>query len=219
MSNKETLQNNNTEFQSNNVDLQSILDIINTLPEEKTLTDLLPALSNPATGENIESGYEAIDGSGAVIAGSLNIPFKYVGSFEVQGSLVEFGGASRAIASISSISNLSGKLQKGKRYMLVLQGIGTVDYTSNCTIYGIAQMYTTSNTVSMSTLEFPDRFSVIAYKSDGVTHTHGANDTYLQMSNHSGKYLHVMNTAGYEGYLSYGYSSFNTPPTIDIYEM
>ena len=80
------------------------------------MTDLLPTLSNPATAENIESGYEAIDGSGAVIAGSLNIPFKYVGSFEVQGSLVEFGGASRAIASISSISNLSGKLQKGKRY-------------------------------------------------------------------------------------------------------
>lgn len=62
-----------TEFQANNIDLQSILDVVNALPEERTLADLLPTLSNPATAENIKSGYNAIDGSGKVLTGTLTL--------------------------------------------------------------------------------------------------------------------------------------------------
>lgn len=60
-----------TEFQANNIDLQSILDSVNALPEEKTLTDLLPTLSNPATSADVANGKEFIDSTGAVVSGTL----------------------------------------------------------------------------------------------------------------------------------------------------
>lgn len=57
-----------TEFQSNNADLQAILKQVNSLPESP-----LPTLSNPATAENVESGYEAIDSEGNKLTGTLTL--------------------------------------------------------------------------------------------------------------------------------------------------
>ena len=82
-----------TEFANNNVDLQSILDTVNSLPEKEnidneisTQDDLiaqiysaldgktagvqLPTLTNPASASDIDSGKQAIDGSGNVINGT-----------------------------------------------------------------------------------------------------------------------------------------------------
>ena len=61
-----------TELQNNNIDLQEILDAVNSLPEETKL----PELSNPADAENIQSGYEAIDRNGEKIIGTYTPIFK-----------------------------------------------------------------------------------------------------------------------------------------------
>jgi len=54
-----------SDLQSNNVDLQTILDKVNALPNSK-----LPELSNPASADNIDSGFEAVDSKGNTIVGT-----------------------------------------------------------------------------------------------------------------------------------------------------
>lgn len=58
---------NKAELQANNVDLQGLIDLANELPSKL----VLPTLTNPASAENIESGYEAVDGSGNLLTGSM----------------------------------------------------------------------------------------------------------------------------------------------------
>lgn len=53
------------DLQSNNTDLQQILDKVSTLPT-------LPTISNPASADNIEAGYEAVDGNGNKITGTFS---------------------------------------------------------------------------------------------------------------------------------------------------
>ena len=61
---------NKTEFQNNNVELQNVLDMINELPEKQTITDLLPERTNPAGANEILSGYQGVDDTGAVVNGA-----------------------------------------------------------------------------------------------------------------------------------------------------
>lgn len=56
---------NKLELQSNNVDLQGLINLANELPDKM----VLPELSNPALAENIQVGYEAVDGEGNLIVG------------------------------------------------------------------------------------------------------------------------------------------------------
>lgn len=53
-------------LQENNIDLQSLLDAVNELPDQVSL----PTLSNPASPSEILNGYEAIGADGAVIEGT-----------------------------------------------------------------------------------------------------------------------------------------------------
>lgn len=55
-----------TDLQSNNADLQNILNTVNALPEKIQL----PELTNPAGTENIDYGFEAINGNGVLITGT-----------------------------------------------------------------------------------------------------------------------------------------------------
>lgn len=52
-------------LQENNIDLQSLLDAVNELPDQVSL----PTLSNPASPSEILSGYEAIGEDGSVVEG------------------------------------------------------------------------------------------------------------------------------------------------------
>lgn len=83
------------QLQGNNIDLQGLLEMVDTLPEaekledelstqdnliEQILTELdnksstpLPELTNPAGPEHILSGFEAVDGDGVLIEGMLEI--------------------------------------------------------------------------------------------------------------------------------------------------
>ena len=59
-----------TELQSNNVDLQGILDKVNALPEMEEAPEL-PTLSNPAMAAQILSGYEVLDQHGIKLTGIM----------------------------------------------------------------------------------------------------------------------------------------------------
>lgn len=57
-----------TELQSNNIDLQNILDAVNELPEAGTD---LPGLTNPGTAADLLAGKETIDGDGNKLTGTM----------------------------------------------------------------------------------------------------------------------------------------------------
>lgn len=65
-----SILNYNTQLQSNNVDLQAILNAINNLPEASTGVEL-PKLTNPASASDILVSKEAINANGMKITGSM----------------------------------------------------------------------------------------------------------------------------------------------------
>ena len=65
------MPNYNQNLQSNNVDLQSILNTINNLPEAGGVE--LPTLSNEGTSSELFFGKQLIDGDGNVVTGSFTI--------------------------------------------------------------------------------------------------------------------------------------------------
>lgn len=66
-----------TELQGNNTDLQTVLSKVNALPDRL----VLPTLKNPAGAENIESGFQAVDGLGNLLTGVLEKVEIIEGSF------------------------------------------------------------------------------------------------------------------------------------------
>ena len=62
----------NTELQSNNADLQEILDAVNALPEAGGGVEL-PELTNPGTAEDLEDGKELIDAEGNIVTGTVRV--------------------------------------------------------------------------------------------------------------------------------------------------
>ena len=68
---KSTLQSNNTELSSNNLDLQSLIDQANALPDAGGVE--LPELTNEGTASDLLSGKELIDGDGNKVTGTFSI--------------------------------------------------------------------------------------------------------------------------------------------------
>lgn len=68
---KSTLQSNNTELSSNNLDLQSLIDQANALPDAGGVE--LPELINEGTAADLLSGKELIDGDGNKVTGTFSI--------------------------------------------------------------------------------------------------------------------------------------------------
>lgn len=60
-----------TPLENNTTKIQSILDTVNNLPSGGGAQ--LPAMTNPAGPANIEAGYEAIDGNGKKMVGTLSL--------------------------------------------------------------------------------------------------------------------------------------------------
>lgn len=67
------MQNYNTALQSNNIDLQSILNIINELPEAGSGGVDLPILDNEGTKSDLLSGKQLINSEGNVVIGTFSI--------------------------------------------------------------------------------------------------------------------------------------------------
>lgn len=62
----------NTELQSNNADLQEILDAVNALPEAGGGVEL-PELTNPGTAEDLEADKQLIDAEGNIVTGTVRV--------------------------------------------------------------------------------------------------------------------------------------------------
>lgn len=71
MSNKSILQSNNESLSANNLDLQSLIDQANALPDAGGIE--LPELSNPANADEVFSGKQLIDDDGNVVTGTFTI--------------------------------------------------------------------------------------------------------------------------------------------------
>ncbi len=65
----------NTDLQSNNTDLRTILNAVNELPEMPVVE--LPELTNPATAGKILEGYDAINEKGVAVSGTMEDWSKY----------------------------------------------------------------------------------------------------------------------------------------------
>ena len=63
------LQTNNSELSSNNLDLQSLIDQANALPDAGGVE--LPELTNEGTASDLLSGKQLIDGDGNVVTGAI----------------------------------------------------------------------------------------------------------------------------------------------------
>ena len=63
------MSNYRTELESNNNDLNTVLNMVNELPEAITL----PELTNPALPEHILEGYQVLDKTGKIITGTLKL--------------------------------------------------------------------------------------------------------------------------------------------------
>lgn len=66
-------KNYNTNLQTNNTNLQAILNTINTLPEAGSGGGSLPTLTNPAVNEEVFEGKEYIDNNGNKKTGNFTI--------------------------------------------------------------------------------------------------------------------------------------------------
>lgn len=71
MSNKSILQSNNEALSANNLDLQSLIDQANALPDAGGVE--LPSLSNEGTASDMLSGKQLIDSDGNIITGTFTI--------------------------------------------------------------------------------------------------------------------------------------------------
>lgn len=71
MSNKSILQSNNDALSANNLDLQSLIDQANALPDAGGAE--LPELSNPAVASELFVNKELIDSDGNVVTGTFSI--------------------------------------------------------------------------------------------------------------------------------------------------
>lgn len=83
-----------SEFQSNNADLQTILDTVNALPEAGPQ---LPELTNPASASDIVSGKEVIGADGSKMTGTV-LEKKSGESLHLSGSMASLSQAVTTLA-------------------------------------------------------------------------------------------------------------------------
>lgn len=71
---KSTLQTNNEQLSSNNLDLQALIDRANALPDAGDSEGIeLPTLTNEGTSADLLSGKQLIDDEGQIVEGSFTI--------------------------------------------------------------------------------------------------------------------------------------------------
>lgn len=122
----------NTELQSNNDDLQDILDMINSLPEASSGVEL-PELSNPAEVEEVFLGVEYIDETGDKKIGTFTLDAE----LSQQDSLITqiqtaldgkaAGGSGGASVETCSVTITSADSDKITNYMTTVFQNGELD--------------------------------------------------------------------------------------------
>ena len=113
----------------------------------------LPTLTNPASAENIESGYQAIDGDGNLVTGALCLSDVQLVETDIALSIstiiTQTGYGSRPLINTATIN--SGTMVSGKPYILIRPDInvgkvmmGIAWHNSGATARFILQNYETT---------------------------------------------------------------------------
>lgn len=100
MSNKSILQSNNEALSANNLDLQSLIDQANALPDAGGVE--LPELTNEGTASDLLSGKQLIDGDGNVVTGTIQT--KTASDLTVSGSTITVPPGYYASGAIQSVN-------------------------------------------------------------------------------------------------------------------
>lgn len=135
------MPNYNSTLQSNNTDLQAILDSINTLPDAGGVE--LPELTNEGTASDLLSGKELIDGSGNIVAGV--IPIKTESNLTVSGATVTIPAgyyASQATKAVATATQATPSISVDSSGKITASATQTAGYVSAGTKSATQQLNT-----------------------------------------------------------------------------
>lgn len=119
-------------LQENNIDLQSLLEAVNELPDQVSL----PTLSNPASPAEILSGYEAINDAGEVVTGTALATATTATAAQILSGKTAYNSAGELLTGTMAkgLTALSGTLSwKGTDYTFDSIG-GDLTYTNTWTL-------------------------------------------------------------------------------------
>lgn len=127
-----------TDLQSNNIDLQSILDTINTLPEAGVQ---LPTLTNEGSASDLLSGKQLIDSDGNVVTGT--IASKTSSNLTVSGRTVTVPAgyyASNASKSVSTATQATPSISISEGGLITASATQSAGYVASGTKSSTKQM-------------------------------------------------------------------------------
>lgn len=149
-------------LQENNIDLQSLLEAVNELPDQVSL----PTLSNPASPSEILNGYEAIGEDGAVIEGTALETASTATAADIMSGKTAYNSAGVL---------LTGTMAKGltvTRKTATCQNGSSVTVTTGAYTYIIYHMKTSGGTIDiggkMNGTVYKGAYNWASYTSTGV---------------------------------------------------
>lgn len=145
------MSNYNSTLQSNNIDLQAILNTINELPEAGGVE--LPELINEGTASDLLSGKQLIDGEGNIVTGT--IPTKTSSDLTTNGATVTVPSgyyASQATKSVASATQATPSISVNSNGLITASATQTAGYVSAGTKSATKQLTTqAAKTITPST--------------------------------------------------------------------
>jgi hypothetical protein len=135
------MSNYNSTLQSNNIDLQAILNQINELPEAGGVE--LPALTNEGSASDLLSGKELIDGEGNVVTGT--IPTKTSSDLKASGATITVPSgyyATQATKSVATATQATPSVSVNSSGLITASATQTAGYVSAGTKSGTKQLTT-----------------------------------------------------------------------------
>lgn len=138
---KSTLQSNNTALNSNNLDLQSLIDQANALPEAGGVE--LPELTNEGTATDLLSGKQLIDQDGEVVTGTIQT--KTSSNLTASGATVTVPAgyyATQATKSVSTATQATPSISVNSSGLITASATQSAGYVSAGTKSGTKQLTT-----------------------------------------------------------------------------
>lgn len=142
------MSNYNSQLQSNNTDLQAILDSINELPDVGTD---LPELTNEATAADLLSGKQLIDSDGNVVTGTIPTVAQAIPSISVNSN----GLITAIVAQSTGYVNAVGG--KANYKQLTTQAAKTITPTKSSQTAVASGVYTTG---AVTVAPIPDEYII-----------------------------------------------------------
>ena len=198
-----------TELQSNNVDLQGILDKVNALPEMEEAPEL-PTLSNPAAAAQILSGYEVLDQHGIKLTGimedngAVSQALNAGGSYTIPAGYHNGSGkvTGNSLASQTSATAAAADIYEGKTaWVNGVKVTGTNKLKEGTYIGSIKDKY--NNAWNFTTLAYEPIFGTFNSNNSTFTGNFVSGTTYR------------IKIAGYDDVIGYGYYESTYTPYLN----